>query len=215
MLEVSSLRESIRRAILDRLVRGELPVGESINEVALAQEFGVSRTPLREALVSLELEGLIEARPRRGWWVPPLTPQVVREVYPIIAALEVLALELTGTTELAALLPELRSRNEEMRTAAADPVEAQHADDAWHETLLSACPSGRLIEMIRSEKLVVHRYEHAFLSDTRSVSKSVAQHTAIITALGAKQLNDATAKLRENWLYGMTVLLGWLGEGKA
>lgn len=212
MLQRNPLREDIRLELVYRLVRGELPAGTSINEVALSQEFGVSRTPLREALVSLELDGLIEARPRRGWWVPPLTPKVAREVYPIISALEVLALELTAPEVLRAQLPALVELNETMRTASLDPVAAQRADDAWHDHLLSACPNGRLLDMIRTVKVVVHRYEYAYLNDERSVPVSVTQHAAIITAIEDGRLADATSALRSNWTHGMEVLLGWLGS---
>lgn len=92
VVERHLLRDAVQSAVLDKLLRGDYPVGTRINEVHLAAELGVSRTPLREALSALANDGLIEARPSRGFWLSPLTDTEVRETYPIISALEQFAL---------------------------------------------------------------------------------------------------------------------------
>lgn len=210
MIDRNPLREEIRQELLSRLIRGELSVGTNINEVALAEEFGVSRTPLREALLSLELEGLLEARPRRGWWVAPLTPRVVREVYPIISALEVLALETADRTTLRAQLSELTDLNKSMHEVSHDPIEAQRADDAWHKCLIAACPNERLREIIATLKPIVHRYEFAYMRQEPSVPLSVSQHEDILEAIANEDISAAIQSLRDNWNHGMNVLLAWL-----
>ncbi|MCZ7528349.1 MAG: GntR family transcriptional regulator [Acidimicrobiia bacterium] len=95
VIERRPLRDKVREEVLERLLRGVLPVGTNINEPELARELGVSRTPLREALLSLEREGLLDTHPGRGWWVAPLTPETVLDVYPIVGTLEALAVRLT------------------------------------------------------------------------------------------------------------------------
>jgi DNA-binding GntR family transcriptional regulator len=70
------------------ILSAALPPGVRVNEVALARELGISRTPLREALFGLEREGLVISHPRRGFFVSPLDVKDAREVYPLLATLE-------------------------------------------------------------------------------------------------------------------------------
>ncbi|MDF5751079.1 GntR family transcriptional regulator [Spongiactinospora sp. TRM90649] len=200
------LREQVRDEILDRLLQGRFPVGSRINEVHLAAEIGVSRTPLREALASLAQEGILDARPNRGYWVAALSERDIRESYPIIAQLEVLAITLSDPDELAALAPRLIELAERM-AAAGDVRETQRADDEWHASLLEVCPNGRLIDMINDTKRVVHRYEHAYLGDRESVQESLHQHTRIAEALAARDLAAAARELESNWKTSMYRLL--------
>jgi DNA-binding GntR family transcriptional regulator len=80
-----ALRGAVREAIFERILSSRLTPGSSVGEVALGKALGASRTPLREALIELQAEGLIEHDPGRGFIVPPLSAQELREVYPIIA----------------------------------------------------------------------------------------------------------------------------------
>ncbi|MFI0421052.1 GntR family transcriptional regulator [Spongiactinospora sp. 9N601] len=196
----------MRDEILDRLLKGVYPVGSRINEVHLAEEIGVSRTPLREALASLAQEGILDARPNRGYWVSALSEQEVRETYPIIAQLEVLALRLSDLDELALAAPGLVALADDM-AASEDVRDVQRADDAWHANLLASCPNGRLREMISDTKRIVHRYEHAYLGDPDTVRESVEQHKRIATALGEKDLATATVELESNWKTSMHSLI--------
>ncbi len=196
------LREQVRDEILDRLLRGKYPVGTRINEVHLAAEIGVSRTPLREALASLAQEGILDARPNRGYWVSTLSEQEVRETYPIIAQLEVLAITLSDPEELARRAPQLMELAEKMAPTG-DVRDVQNADDEWHASLLAACPNSRLLEMIGDTKRIVHRYEHAYLGDPQSVRESIDQHKRIAVALREKDLPTATRELESNWKTSM------------
>lgn len=196
------LREQVRDEILDRLLRGKYPVGTRINEVHLAAEIGVSRTPLREALASLAQEGILDARPNRGYWVSTLSEQEVRETYPIIAQLEVLAITLSDPEELARRAPQLMELAEKMAPTG-DVRDVQNADDEWHASLLAACPNSRLLEMIGDTKRIVHRYEHAYLGDPQSVRESIDQHKRIAAALREKDLPTATRELESNWKTSM------------
>ncbi|GAA3510001.1 DNA-binding GntR family transcriptional regulator [Streptosporangium album] len=196
------LREQVRDEVLDRLFRGEYPVGSRINEVHLAAEIGVSRTPLREALASLAQEGILDARPNRGYWVSVLSEQEVRDTYPIIAQLEVLAVKLSDPEELARRAPELIELAEKMATAA-DVRGVQRADDEWHASLLEACPNARLLEMITDTKRIVHRYEHAYLGDPHSVRESIEQHKRIARALQEQDFAVTFQELESNWKTSM------------
>lgn len=200
------LREQVRDEIFDRLLKGRFPVGSRINEVQLAAEIGVSRTPLREALASLAQEGILDARPNRGYWVSALSEREIRETYPIIAQLEVLAIKLSEPEELARNAPRLIELAENM-TAGADTPSVLEADDEWHAGLLAACPNQRLLDMIGDTKRVVHRYEYAYLGNALSVQESVDQHKRIATALRDQDLETACDVLESNWTTSMDRLI--------
>jgi DNA-binding GntR family transcriptional regulator len=204
------LREQIRDEVLSRLLRGDYPVGTRINEGMLADDLGVSRTPLREALATLAAEGVLELRPNRGFWLSPVTADEIRETYPIIGSLEVLALRSSDPTKLFALAPKLIKLADEMRGAT--PRNAGTKDDHWHNELLRFCPNQRLLHLIRSQKTVVHRYELAYFQDQARITDAAAHHRRIAEALLLNKIDTAAHELRDNWEVGMQALVGILGD---
>ncbi|WP_454299390.1 GntR family transcriptional regulator [Salana multivorans] len=92
-IQRKSLRSQVRRELLARMRSGAVVPGEGINEVQLAAELGVSRTPLREALIALESEGQIESEDGKGFRFVPLRAREFEELAPIMATLEGLALK--------------------------------------------------------------------------------------------------------------------------
>ncbi|TCO65016.1 GntR family transcriptional regulator [Actinocrispum wychmicini] len=199
------LREQIRDEVLLRMVRGDLAVGGRINEGHLADDLGVSRTPLREALANLAQEGVLELRPNRGYWVAPVTAAEVRETYPVIGALEVLALRGSSPAELVAHAPELIELADAMLDV--PPGEAGAADDRWHDELLRFCPNQRLLHLIKTQKTVVHRYEFAYFYEEGRIAESAAQHRRIAEAVLAGDLDLAARELQDNWEIGMRLLI--------
>ena len=204
------IRADLRRIVLERIVRRELAPGARIKETQLAAELGTSRTPLREALISLEQEGYIRSELARGFSVEPLSGREIRETYPILWTLEKLALRASGDA-IYALLKDVSSINSAL-TNSKRPEERLSLDSAWHEKLLSNCPNRRLNGMISALRTSVRRYEHLFMSDPELVLESVRQHQQIIEALRAKDVEIAEQILEENWRVGMELLLVRLGE---
>src|SRR5262245_11264637 len=92
-IERRPLREQIREELLRRLDRGDFTAGTDVNEATLAVELGVSRTPLREALITLAGEGVLESNQGRGFSFAPVSRKEFRELCEIVAALEALALD--------------------------------------------------------------------------------------------------------------------------
>ncbi|HET7621559.1 MAG TPA: GntR family transcriptional regulator [Gemmatimonadaceae bacterium] len=207
----SPLREDVRQIVLERILSGELPPGSRITESRLAAELGVSRTPLREALFNLESEGFVRSDLARGFSVAPLSVREVRESYPILQTLEVLALRSIG--QLAATsAPELRQINEKLAAVAGDSAGGQLVDHEWHEALLAACPNRRLLDLIARLKETVSRYERLYMRDESLARASVAQHLRVIEALEANDLSGAVRELEENWRFALETLLVRLGE---
>ncbi|KRV46576.1 hypothetical protein AQ490_11900 [Wenjunlia vitaminophila] len=213
-ISVRLLRQDVRQEIVNRLLRGDYPMGTRINETRLAADLGVSRTPLREALFGLAREGLLEERPNRGFWLSPLTVQEVSETYPMISALEQLALRLSDVERLKDVASSLAKHAADIGETE-DPVVAQAIDDEWHARLLNACPNQRLQRQIEELKTVVHRYEHAYLSEPQAVTESARQHLCIAEALAAGDIDRACRELDENWTTGMHKLIARVESGSS
>ena len=206
-----ALRHDVRREILAMIFDGRLPVAERINERDLGAQLEVSRTPIREALLGLEGEGFVESRPARGFAPVPLSARDVNEVYPLVAALEILAVRSTPPERLRAHLPELHRLADQM-AAAPDARRAQALDDRWHARLVKECGNERLLRTLSSLKRVVRRYELAWMADNAHVETSTEQHHAIVEALGGDDVDRAAELLDLNWRYTMAEMLAWLGD---
>ncbi|HEX8695339.1 MAG TPA: GntR family transcriptional regulator [Longimicrobium sp.] len=206
------LREQVHHAIIGRILREELAPGSRLSDSVLAGELGVSRTPIREALLRLEREGFLEVDVGRGFFVKPLSAREVREVYPILWTLEILALR-TSPPPPRARLAELGRINAEMAGAAADPERRIDLDVEWHRALLEGCGNERLLEMIAGLKAVIRRYEYAYMQNAAHVPVSTGQHEQIARAVEDGDLETAVPLLEENWRFGMEDLLGWLENG--
>lgn len=204
------LRDQVRNILIDRLVDGSFPPGSRLRDQAIAEEFGISRTPVREALTSLVDEGLVTAVPNRGFRAPPLAPREPREVYPLIWTLETYGLETSPGFE-ATRLRELRRLNERLarQTSSRDRL---RLDDAWHTTLLSSCGNERLLSILEGLKRQVRRYEIAFLRDAERTALSIEEHDAVIRALERGERAAAASALRRNWSTTMETILSWLSE---
>jgi DNA-binding GntR family transcriptional regulator len=198
------LRDDVKHQVLERLVRGILPFGSRINETVLAEELGVSRTPMREALLDLQREGFLRSDTARGFTVRPLTRHEVKETYPILWTLECLALRTGEETPDA---EDLFDCNAKMHQARSNPEQALEHDSEWHGILISACHNERLRSMIAELKQTIRRYEYTFMWDAELIERSVEQHRKVIESLSKKDIDQAEKALQDNWRTGMESLL--------
>jgi DNA-binding GntR family transcriptional regulator len=205
-----TLSQQTRSLVRDRLLRGDF-AGARLNESEIALEIGVSRTPLREALRALEQEGLVYSQPGQGFYALPLSVDEVREIYPILWTLEVLALRLRPalTDEE---LTRLATINTTLESAGADPLRALALDTEWHADLLTPCANKRLLEQITSLKRAAHRYEYAYMQEANRLTISAAQHRQIIDALRKGDVGRAAAALEANWRITLEATDAWLLE---
>jgi DNA-binding GntR family transcriptional regulator len=206
MSKAPALREKIRSELLDRVMHHELPPSSRIRETALASELGASRTPLREALFSLVQDGFIDATRDRGFSVKPLTAREVREIYPIVWTLEILALQ-TSRGNFTAIIPDLVQLNRKLRRAVHKPTLAIRYDTLWHSKLTSLCPNERLISIVSTLKRLIYRYEFIYMNNPDLIASSVEQHKQIIGALTERSVKTATVLLEKNWRWAMQNLL--------
>ena len=204
------LRQDVVPEIRKSILVGRLKPGAKIIESRLAATLGVSRTPLREALLHLEREGLVRSDLRRGFTVEPLSAREVRETYPLLATLECHAVR-TSAPFLSPLLPALERMNAQFRRARS-AQQALELDTNWHNTLISSSNNSRLTGLIASLRRTIRRYELIYMSDTSLLPTSAAQHDAILGALRKHDIEAALKAIEANYILGMQVLLRKMGE---
>jgi DNA-binding GntR family transcriptional regulator len=204
------LRQSLHLVLLDYIITGKLKAGEKLNELRLSRQLKVSRTPLREALLHLEREGLVRSDLRRGFSVEPLSTREIRETYPILAQLECMAVR-NSASLIHLLLPELTRINGEFARARS-ARRALELDTLWHDTLMSQSKNARLASMVKMLRLAIRRYEHIYMADSGLIPTSTIQHREIIAAFERKDLESGIKAIEENYRFGTQILLRKMGE---
>lgn len=187
------LRELVLESIREAIIKGTLKPGERLMEIQLAEELGVSRTPVREALRKLELEGFIVMVPRKGAYVADLSVKDIADVFEIRIALEGLAAALAAeriTDEELELLE--RSLIEKGEAITSENFELLvQVDASFHETLYQASRNERLSAIINNLREQIQRFRSASLSYPGRNKKSLDEHRALLEALEARDVDAA------------------------
>jgi DNA-binding GntR family transcriptional regulator len=205
-----NLAEEVANLIRDMILDGRLPAGDRINEVRLAAQIGVSRTPLREALARLANEGALRDVPRRGFFVCPLSAEEVRAIYPMRSILDPAALRLSGIPS-ADRVARLRRLNRQLG-ACTDPAEAVRLDDELHLELVADCPNPELVKLIRHFMWRTRRYELGLMRKRVNMAAAVTAHERIFAALEQGDLDLACEELVGNMSRGAQPILEWLAK---
>lgn len=180
-------------AIKARILNNEYGAGFQATEPEIAASLSMSRTPVREALIQLQTEGLIEIVPRRGMRVVPLSPGDMREIYQVLTALETMAVELLtrrpATPDDVALLEDAIAAMDAALDADDLPAWAA-ADERFHRGLVDRCGNGRLAALASTVWDQVHRARLASLRLRPSPRQSNDEHRELLAAI---QRGDAAA----------------------
>ncbi|MCK9996719.1 MAG: GntR family transcriptional regulator [Candidatus Krumholzibacteria bacterium] len=200
----SSLREQVYDILREQLDNGELEPGSVIRQDDIARKLGVSRTPMREALLRLELEGFVVIKPRSGIRVRRLTEQDIRNLYQMIGALEASVL----VTESAALTDEkiarMRRHNDEGRAALAlnDFDRYYNANLALHDSYLKLSGNGELVHAVTAMKQRLYDFPRKRTFIKAWELASVDEHEDIISHLEAGDFARAAEVVREtHWSF--------------
>ena len=152
MSEYLPLRDVVFNTLRQAILRGELKPGERLMEIKLANKLGVSRTPIREAIRKLELEGLVLMVPRKGAEVADISEKSLRDVLEVRKALEELAVKLTCDKIKYAQIRELRHAAEEFRKTlrSSDITEIAEADVRFHDVIYEATDNQKLVQLLNN-----------------------------------------------------------------
>ena len=191
-----------------QIVSGELPPGTRPTIRQLAEMLGISATPVREALVDLSVQGLVEALPNCGFRVRDLSSREVKEIYPLIAMLEVEALASAPLDE--ERIRRLRRINGSLREAVDRPLDSVRIDAEWHTTLLEGNRNATLHRYLGELRTRAWRYEVAYFSEGSRWSRSADRHDTVVDAVERGDMEQAFDALRENWMDGPRYLVPWL-----
>ena len=209
MITRTPLRDHVYREILDLIYRGDLVPGLRLRDATLASQLHVSRTPVREALLRLAREGVVDADMGRGFTVCRLDPAEMRETGAILATLECLALQTCGDFS-ADRLVRLSEIDQELSQTRGDVDRCIRLDEEWHRTLLEGCPNRRLLDMISTLWQVPRRYMRAYLRDAGRVSLSTQHHARIVEALRRNDRETAGQRFTHHWQRGIEELGAWI-----
>jgi len=188
--------EHIRRSILDATV----PVGTALSEYQLANEIGVSRTPVREALKLLEQEGLVRSVARRGTFVADLTVRDIVEVYQVRIQLEALAARVAAERMESAQVDELIAaldRAEKLLRQGKLEASREHDRDL-HKRIIESTSNGRLLQILATLDDQVHRIRQRAMSSMERAPATLAEHRAVLTSIKKRDGAAAEKAMRDH-----------------
>lgn len=197
--------ETLRQAIQD----GVLQPGERLMEIPLAEELGVSRTPIREAIRKLELEGFVVMIPRRGTYVANISLKDITQVFEIRSALEELAAGLAAERITEEEIEEL----ERMLVEISDHMESKdmerivEADIKFHEVLYKASRNDRLAEIVNNLREQIIRFRSVSMNQPGRLAKTWEEHRQLVEAIGAHNALQARKLARIHMEHSEQALL--------
>lgn len=193
MNEYLPLRDVVFKTLRQAILRGELKPGERLMEIQLANKLGVSRTPIREAIRKLELEGLVLTIPRKGAEVADITEKSLRDVLEVRRALEALSVQLACdriTDEEIQKLEEAAREFEEILKCD-DITEIAEADVNFHDIIYRATDNQRLIQLLSNLGEQMYRYRVEYLKDPAVHEQLISEHEEIICHIKKHEKDEA------------------------
>lgn len=198
--EYLPLRDVVFQTLRQAILHGELKPGERLMEIHLAERLGVSRTPIREAIRKLELEGLVVMIPRRGAMVASITEKDLKDVLEVRLTLEILAGEVACERITPELLEELRRAGEEFERLqeTGDVNRLAVADVSFHEIIYAATGNARLINILNNLREQMYRYRLEYLKDKDSHERLNREHQSIYTGIKNGDRKAVSAAVSEH-----------------
>ena len=185
MNEYLPLRAVVFQTLRQAILRGELKPGERLMEIHLAQKLGVSRTPVREAIRKLELEGLVLMIPRKGAVVAEITVTDLEDVLEVRMALEELAVKLACRNITEEQLNAMRQREEIFRKSlyGDDVAACAQADMEFHDAIYAATGNSRLVQILNNLREQMYRYRVEYLKEEQTRNLLVSEHEELVKAI--------------------------------
>ena len=198
MNEYLPLRDVVFQTLRQAILRGELEPGERLMEIQLANKLGVSRTPIREAIRKLELEGLVLMIPRKGAEVAEITEKSLRDVLEVRSSLEDLAVELACERIGEEQIEELKKAAEEFKEAlqSGDLTEYAEADVKFHDIIYHATENQKLVQLLYNLREQMYRYRVEYLKRSEVHQTLLDEHQHIIECIEKHDKEAAKMAIR-------------------
>ena len=186
MDEYLPLRDVVFKTLRQAILKGELEPGERLMEIQLAERLGVSRTPIREAIRKLELEGLVLMIPRKGAEVARISENNLRDVLEVRRTLEELAVDLACQRMTEDELEELKKTQELFAQAIreGDAMRIAQTDERYHEIIYGSTKNEKLVQILNNLREQMYRYR--------------LEHDQILKALSLRHVHEAKIAIREH-----------------
>lgn len=198
--EYLPLRDVVFNTLRQAILTGEMKPGERLMEIHLANKLGVSRTPIREAIRKLELEGLVIMIPRRGAEVAQITWKNLKDVLEVRRAIDVLAIELACDRMSSEELDELYRACEAFKeaTKTQDARVIAKADVALHDLIVKSTRNDRLMQLVNTLSEQMYRYRFEYIKDVSQHEKLVQEHNDMYQSILNKNKELAAEAVRKH-----------------
>ena len=198
-----ALYEEVAEQLRQRIFRRELEPGSWIDELKIAEEFGISRTPLREALKVLAAEGLVTMKLRRGAYVTEMSEKDLRDVYHLLALLEADAAAEVAARADATDLAALQALHDELEAAVADRDRFFAVNERFHMALLERADNRWRLQMVADLRKVMKLNRHHSLLKRGRIEESLAEHRTLMAALRAGDAQAARDGMQRHFANGL------------
>lgn len=200
MNEYLPLRDVVFNTLRQAILKGELEPGERLMEIQLAERLGVSRTPIREAIRKLELEGLVLMIPRKGAEVAHISETSLREVLEVRRSLEELAIELACQRITEEEIQEVEAAEAAFANAIrkGDAMNIAETDEHYHDVIYQATGNSRLVQILNNLREQMYRYRLEYIKDADKRQILIVEHEHILRALKSHNIAEAKSAVREH-----------------
>ena len=198
-----ALYEEVAELLRQRIFRRELEPGSWIDELKIAEEFGISRTPLREALQVLAAEGLVTMKVRRGAYVTEMSEKDLRDVYHLLSLLESDAAGVVAERATPEQQQTLRDLHAELESAAGNREAFFSVNERFHMALLDMADNRWRSQMVADLRKVMKLNRHNSLFKQGRIEDSLNEHRAILNAMLARDAEGTRRAMQAHFAQGL------------
>ena len=210
------LREMVFESLREAIIQGRLRPGERLMEIQLAEEMGVSRTPVREAIRKLELEGFVVMVPRKGAYVAGISVKDIVDVFEVRAALEGLAAGLAAERITDDEMDQLERSIHKINVSAEEDLKAiVEGDTSFHALIYKASRNQRLVQIIINLQEQINRFRMTSLAQPGRLKIALDEHTKIVEAISDRNVESSQQLATEHIENAEQSLLNALREEEA
>ena len=203
-LKQRALYEEVAELLRQRIFNRALAPGSWIDELKIADEYGISRTPLREALKVLATEGLVTMKVRRGAYVTEVNEKDLTDVYHLLSLLEADAAGVVATEATDAQIKGLQDLHKQLEKAVNNRERFFEINEAFHMQLLAIANNRWRDQMVADLRKVMKLNRHNSLLKSGRIADSFQEHSAVMQAIAARDAERAAQSMRAHFANGLT-----------